>query len=192
MIKLGVLAVIAEPVHDLCAKRIWPDFAYHNSLFTLLTGFTALIVSGWWKKKCGENRAASVLGCIVIVTAASAISYFLRFEYDLPGTLFIAMSYLYLCRADSWNLPQRLGVLLGIVAVFLFFQMWIYSDFGGLDALISNVVKRHRSVIGATLTIFPLALYNRKVGYNSKWFGWLYSCFYPLQFAAFALIMCLS
>ena len=98
----------------------------------------------------------------------------------------------YLCRADSWNLPQRLGVLLGIVAVFLFFQMWIYSDFGGLDALISNVVKRHRSVIGATLTIFPLALYNRKVGYNSKWFGWLYSCFYPLQFAAFALIMCLS
>ena len=54
VIKLGVLAVITEPIHDLCAKRIWPDFAYHNSLFTLLIGFAALIVSGWWKKKCGE------------------------------------------------------------------------------------------------------------------------------------------
>jgi hypothetical protein len=99
------------------------------------------------------------------------------------------LSYLYLCRADSWNLPQRLGVLLGIVAVFLFCQAWVLSDFGGLDAVISTVVRRRMSAIGTTLAIFPLALYNRKVGYNSEWFGWLYSCFYPLQFAVIALLM---
>ena len=189
MFKLSVLAVVTEPLYDLCHKRIQPDFEFHNSLFTLLTGLAALIVSGWWKKKCGENRAASVLGCIVIVTTASAVSYFLRFEYDIPGALFIVLSYLYLCRADSWNLPKRLGVLLGIVAVFLFCQAWVLSDFGGLDAVISTVVRRRLSAIGTALAIFPLALYNRKVGYNSEWFGWLYSCFYPLQFAVIALLM---
>ena len=140
MFKLSVLAVVTEPLYDLCHKRIQPDFEFHNSLFTLLTGLAALIVSGWWKKKCGENRAASVLGCIVIVTTASAVSYFLRFEYDIPGALFIVLSYLYLCRADSWNLPQRLGVLLGIVAVFLFCQAWVLSKWGTVY-LYGNIKK---------------------------------------------------
>lgn len=189
MIKMCVLAAISEPLHDLCIKRAWLEFKLQNALFTLMIGYAALIVSDRWKKKHGENREASVFGCIVIVTAAAAVSYFLRCEYDIPGTMFIVLSYHYLCRADSWNLPQRLGALLGIVAVFLFFQMWIYSDFGGVDAFVRTVLKYRLPVIGAILAIIPPALYNRELGYRSKWFGWLYSGFYPLQFAALALIM---
>ena len=188
VIKLCILAIISEVPHDLCHDRVWLEFNDQNTVFTLLIGFVALIACGWLKRKYTTNKVIHVTECGLIIMAASAISYFMKVEYAVSGILFIILSYLYLCRSDEWKLPKRVAVLLGIVVIYLIFQIWTFSEFGGLDAFI-GVIETHPYWIGSVISVIPLALYNRKIGFNAKWFRWLYNSFYPLQFAVIVLIM---
>ena len=192
VVKLCILALITEIPHDLCHDMVWLEFSGQNAVFTLLLGFAALIVCGWIKRKFAENKAACIAGCVLTVLVASALSYFMRVEYAVSGILFIVMSYLYLCKADEWKVPKRLAVLLGMVAVYLFFQIWTFSEFGGWNAFAGIVKKYPYWIIGSVFSVIPMALYNRKLGYHAKWFGQLYSIFYPLQFAVIVLVMYLN
>lgn len=183
VIKILLLAIITEFFFDQYREGVWLEFGNQNALFTLLAGFAALIGCGAWKRKYGDDPGTCGIGRLLIVMTASTISYFIRAEYAVAGIVFIVLSYLYLCRADAWSVPKRMAALFGVLAVYAFFLSWTYAGFGGWEAIGGFVKKYPYWIAGSFLTIFPLAFYNRKLGYHAKWFMILYNCFYPLQFA---------
>lgn len=70
-----------------------------------------------------------------------------------------------------------------IDAAYICTYIWASAEFGSWPAIAEAAASFNRRLIGSLVAIIPLAFYNRKLGYHSKWFGWLYSIFYPLQFA---------
>lgn len=86
-------------------------------------------------------------------------------------------------RSGFNNFIQRLSVLLLIDIIYICIYVWASAGFTGGEAMVEEAISFNRRLIGSLLAVFPLAFHNRKLGYHSKWFGWLYSCFYPLQFA---------
>ena len=104
--------------------------------------------------------------------------------FILKILVLVVMFYIYLCRAEALGWLQRLGCLVLIEAIFCVLFSWESVGFGGWDALAAKVWSLREWSIGVAVTLIPLVCYNRKTGYKSKWFGWFYSIFYPLQFAA--------
>ena len=86
-------------------------------------------------------------------------------------------------RSGFNNFIQRLSVLLLIDIIYICIYVWASAGFTGGEAMVEEAISFNRRLIGSLLAVFPLAFHNRKLGYHSKWFGGLYSCFYPLQFA---------
>ena len=86
-------------------------------------------------------------------------------------------------RSGFNNFIQLLSVLLLIDIIYICIYVWASAGFTGGEAMVEEAISFNRRLIGSLLAVFPLAFHNRKLGYHSKWFGWLYSCFYPLQFA---------
>ena len=194
VIKLLILAIVTEPFHDLFVNKTWLEFGVQNAVFTLLLGFITLIACGFWKRKHGENKAISLIGCVLIVAVTSAVSYLIKSEFYVSGIVFIVLSYVYLCKEGEWRFPKRLIAMFGISVVYVFLMFWAYSNFVDWEAFCAILKMRLLPcMIGCcVLTVIPLSLYNRKLGYHAKWFGWLYSVFYPLQFAVLALISFLT
>ena len=189
VVKYLVLALVSEVPFDLFESGVWLEFGTQNAVFTLLLGFLTLIVCDRWIKKLREHKALAFVGCVVIVCATAVIACLCRFEFKAAGVVFIVLSYCYLSRADRWSLPKRAAALAGICAVFLVLQLWYASSFGGWTDMITAAQEHLYWVTGLPLVILPLALYNRKPGYRSRWFDIVYSSFYPLQFAAFLVLL---
>ena len=152
-----------------------------------MVGFVALIVSGWWCRKHQQNRVHSVIGSVIIFGAAALGTYIIRSGYEVGGIVLIVLFYLYLNRADKMETQQRLGLLFLINIVFICTYIWASAGFGSWPAIVESAVSFNRRLIGSLIAIIPLAFYNRKLGYHSKWFSWLYNIFYPLQFAVLIL-----
>ncbi len=188
-IKLMILALVTEIPHDLCEEGKLFELSSQNALLPLWLGFSALIVMGWWKKRCGENTALAGCGCAVITLAAAAFSYFIKTEYPFAGVILIVLFFLYLRREDNWPVGKRLAVLFAIVAFYLLIHLWSKVKFRGPDMILYAARVQSYRITGSLPVIFPLALYNRKLGYNGKWFRWFYSGFYPLQFIVLDLIL---
>jgi uncharacterized membrane protein len=85
-------------------------------------------------------------------------------------------------RSGFNNFIQRLSVLLLIDIIYICVYIWGSAGFSGGEALMESAKSFNRWLIGTLLAVVPLAFYNRKLGYHSKWFNWMYSAFYPLQF----------
>ena len=180
--KLLILSLITEVPYDIFEHDVWVDYSTQNVVVTLALGFIALVISGVWYEKWKSNRIISILGCVSICLAAALTSYFIKSEYKFAGVLLIIMFYYYLQKADDLKLPIRFIALALLFTVYFFLYIWSRAQFGGW-AEIDFAAKTLPSWIkGTFFAIIPLAVYNRKIGYNSKWFGGLYSVFYPLQF----------
>ena len=188
VLKLLILCLITEIPYDLFDRRRWVDWSTQNAVFTLLLGFLALIASGWWSKKHSENRIIKVTGSAVICLAAATVSYYLQSDYCFRGVLLIVMFYMYLQQADSLTIPQKLAALFLIDAVYCLLGLWVRTGFGTWSEFAAMADKLSRWTAGMTACVIPLAFYNRKLGYHSKWFGWFYSCFYPLQFIVLVIV----
>lgn len=179
--KLIILCLISEIPYDLFDRKVWVDLTTQNVIFTLLFGFLALIGSGWWNRKHAENKTVSIIGSLVICLAAASTTYFLRSDYCFRGVILIVMFYLYLQKEDALNLPQRLGLLFLIDLSYCLLGLWVRAAFGGWPEFAGAAQKYSKWTVGMIAAFVPLAFYNRKLGYHSKWFGCLYSCFYPLH-----------
>ena len=182
VLKLLILCLITEIPYDLFDRRSWMDLSTQNAVFTLLFGFLALIGSGWWRKKYSGNKFISITGSAIICLAAAMISYYLKSDYCFRGVLLIVMFYLYLQRADSLTIPQKLTALFLIDAIYCLLGLWVRTDFGTWPEFAAMADKLSRWTAGMAACMIPIAFYNRELGYHKKWFRWLYSCFYPLQF----------
>lgn len=181
VLKLLLLGVIAEIPYDLFEHGRWFDLSTQNVIWTLLLGFVVLISTGHIVRRVTNKTAHIVISaafCIVVGLGAHQF----KCEYDFAGVILIALFYAYLCRADIMGWVQKITCFVLIEGLFCFLYVWQCSDFGGWNEIIRWTQDLKGWGIGVAVTIVPLAWYNRKLGYNSKWFSWLYSIFYPLQF----------
>ena len=180
--KLFVLCLVSEPLYDQFTRRKWINWELQNVLPTLMLGFIALIIIGWWCDKNTKNAVYKFIGSVVICLIASIASYAVRSEYEFGGVILIVLFYLYLKKTDRFTLSQRIFCLLLIDATYICTYIWASAGFGSWSAITEAAASFNRRLIGSLVAIIPLAFYNRKLGYHSKWFSRLYSIFYPLQF----------
>ena len=191
VVKLFLLALITEVPYNFFEYIKWFDFRHQNVIITLLCGFLALI-SCHITSLLTVNKTCTiilkyVLSVLVVITFA-VVSYFLKTEYAVRGVLLVVMFYLYRCRCDNLTIPQRLLFLLLIDAVYCFIGLWTRAGFGSWSEIISVGNRLSKWTVGMIAAFIPLAFYNRERGYTSKWFGILYSVFYPLQFVVLSVI----
>ena len=188
MVKLLFLSIVSEPLRDQYILLKWVDWESQNTIPTLMIGFIALILIGWWKDKHSQNSYLSGAGAVIICLITASAAHFLRSGYGFGGVVLIVLFYIYLRWADDLNFTQRLFVLVLIDVIYICVYIWASAGFTGGEAMLETAKSFNRRLIGSLLAVVPLAFYNRKLGYHSKWFGWLYSCFYPLQFAVLIIV----
>ena len=184
MLKLLLLFAVSEIPFNLFDYRMWSYPERQNVMGTLALGYAGLIAAGWWMRKLRDKRAAAVGGSILICLLAAAVSYLIRSEYKFAGVLLIVMFYLYL--------PERIGVLAVLFVCYIGLYVWSRGGFRG-DPWLAAMWKSFRPFVPGTLAaIIPIALYNRQLGYRSRWFQILYSCFYPAQFVLLLAVRILT
>ena len=188
LIKLIALCLITEPLFDFFDHIAWNDPSSQSVMPTLTFGFAALIGIGYWSKTFGEGRRLTAVGSCIICLIAALASFFLKSDYAFSGVLLIVLFYYYLTKTDKMVLPQKVGALLAIEAVFIITDIWRRTDFGNWQAFKSMADLLSMWKYGMAIVIIPLVFYNRKLVYHSRWFSWLYSIFYPLQFAVLLIL----
>lgn len=183
VIKLLLLALVSELPHDMYGDLQWFYWKSQNVIPTLLLGFLALIGAGWWYRRFREKKLLRLAGPVVFSLAACAAAFLIRSEYDIAGVVLILLFCLYLQYADRLRFPLRLLAILLVILLY----MWTYVFTRALSGpwTVPYMIRHFMTwSAGSFATALPLAFYNRKLGYHSKWFGRLYSLFYPLQFLA--------
>ena len=188
LLKLLILCLVSEPLFDCFDHVKWIDWSSQSVMPTLTMGFLALIGSGWWSRKNAGNRTAGITGSACICLAAAMVSFFIKSDYAFCGVVLVILFYLYLSKADGLTFPWRLLALLGIEAVYILIDIWSRTGFGSWQQFIEMAVLLSVWKYGAAAAMLPLAFYNRDLGYHSRWFGWLYSIFYPLQFLVLIIV----
>ena len=182
VIKILILCLIVEIPFDRFDSRSWFNFSTQSSLPTLMLGFLALILSGMWVEKFRDKKAISVTGSIAILLALATASYLIKSEYKFAGVILIVFFYLYLRDVADRKLSLRLITLAILFAIYIPISIWSRAKFGGWSEISAATKAFQPRIVGTLCSTIPLALYNRKLGYHSKRFSWLYSIFYPLQF----------
>lgn len=182
LIKLLVLCVISEPLYDFFEHVKWNDSSSQSVMVTLALGFIALVGAGWCFRKYVNKRALSIAGSIGICFAAAIVSYLLKSDYAFCGVVLIVMFYLYLSYADKMTIGKRMISLLSIEVIYILIDLWSRTGFGSWQEFMDMAHLLSMWKYGAAVAMIPLVFYNRKLGYHSKWFRWVYSIFYPLQF----------
>ncbi len=209
--KLVLLCLVTEVPFDLFEFRQWVNFQTQSVLPTLLLGFAALIASGRWMAyaapggsarqiehaapdgmaetdAAGGRRIIGIAGSIAICLAAAAAARVIHSEYSFAGVLLVVMFYLCMEKTGEEPFPVRALALAGVYAAYLLLYIWQRSGFGGWQEF-TAMARGYRLWFSATgLTIIPLLFYNRHLGYHSRWFDALYSCFYPLQFVVIIVV----
>ena len=180
--KLIILCLVSEPLYDQFTRCKWLNWELQNVLPTLLFGFIALIIIGWWRDKKTNHKVSGLIGPVIISFTAAIESFLVRSEFAFGGVILIILFYLYLKKADVLTLPQRIACLLLIDMVYICTYIWASAGFGSWPAITEAAANFNRRLIGSMVAVIPLAFYSRKLGYHSTWFSWLYSIFYPLQF----------
>ena len=180
-IKLLALCIVSEAAHDLFDFGVCFETTKQSVLGTLTLGFVALIASGWWSRRASGNRLLKAAGCVMICLAAAGASYCIRSEYKFAGVLLICMFYVYLNISDGLSFEKRASVVILLLLAYLAVYYWSASGFRPYSTVITIV--NPLTIAGTCLTLFPIALYDRRLGYNSRWFRLLYSSFYPLHLA---------
>ena len=186
-IKLFLLSLISEIPFDLCSRGTIFDPSKQNVVFLLWIGFLSLILLDGWKKKTEEKIPLCCFGCGVIVAAAAAATCVLRTEYKAAGLVLIVLFALYLEKERGRAPRKRWTALAGAIVIYLLLHFWTRSGFGGVPKILALARKENFRIVGSLSAAFPLAFYNRERGYDSRWFRWFYSLFYPLQYLVFAL-----
>ena len=187
MVKLLILGAASEFLYDMFDHRRWISFETQNVIWTLLSGFAALIAMGYIGKKV-QNKAAAFAMNAAVCLAAAVTAHCIKSDYGFSGVILIVMFCAYLFQADAMSSLQKLGCLALIEAIFCSLYSWESVGFGGWYAAAAKAWSLREWGIGVAATLIPLVCYNRQTGYKSKWFDWFYSLFYPLQFAALLLV----
>ena len=138
MLKLLFLSIVSEPLRDQYILLKWVDWKSQNTIPSLMIGFAALILIGWWKEKHPHNSFLAGIGAVVICFVAAIAAHFLRSGYGFGGVVLIVLFYVYLQRADSLNFIQRLSVLLLIDIIYICIYVWASAGFTGGEALMES------------------------------------------------------
>ena len=188
LIKLFMLCIVSEFPFDQFTRCTWINWELQSVLPTLTIGFLALIVTEWWCRKYNDNRLATIIGAGVICLIAAIGSYMMRSDYRFSGVILIILFYQYLNKADELNTEQRMLALLIINTAYLVINIWTRSGFGAWPVFVETAAGSCRRLLGSYVAIVLLAMYRRELGYRSRWFSWLYSCFYPIQFIGLIIV----
>lgn len=190
--KLVVLAFVSEFCYDLLEEgfNIGRYMSSQNNIITLLLAFMGLLAIEHWKKK------PTAVVCAVALT--SFCTYAMSSNYKIAGVLLVYAFYAYLnyVTDDSgrprFSYLKRLGLLLGIMAVYIPIYHWARVSF----ALGSQYGEAFIKYLPWYLTHIPiaalLAFYTGEVGYRKRWFGNFYSWFYPGHLLLLGIIRLLA
>lgn len=183
--KLCVLAAVSEPVYDLMTHGTWFDMAGQNVIWTLLLGLVGLVVADRHKEERPWLAAAYYL-------AATWLGYALRLDYGVVGIPLIAFFGWFAETQRGVPFVRRLAILLAAIAVYHVAYMWEVSGFGSWEMFAMTFDYYRSRIAGHAGTMVIIAAYGGQRGYAGKWFGWLYSSYYPLHMAAIASVMLLG
>ena len=137
------------------------------------------------------RRFAGLAGSAVICLSAAAAAYLIHSEYRFAGVLLVVLFYLCQEKTGNRRLPVRALALAGVYVAYLAIYIWQRSGFGGWQEFAAVARGQWIWFVGIAVSIIPLLFYNRKLGYHSKWFDALYSCFYPAQFVVIIVLRAL-
>ena len=181
LLKILLLAIVSEIPLNLFEYNYWTAYTGQNAIWTLLLGFCVLFTYEYIKGRVQKKTVAYLMSA-AIATIVAIVAFRIKSEYGFAGVLLIAMFYLYLQKADVLRIPQKVLSLLIIEGAYVLLYLWSCTRFGTWANILNMGKGLIMNIYGVTAAFLLLAFYNRKLGYHSKWFSWLYSIFYPLQF----------
>lgn len=187
LVKLAVLAVVSEVPFDLMDSGRWFDPASQSVMLTLLLGFAGLAVAD----RCRDGRAWP-WPAVAYYLVAIPLGYLLRLDYGPVGIPLIAFFGWFSESCRDMPLLRRLGVLmLGITAYHLAY-IWFVSGFGTWEQFATTFGYYWSRIVGHYGTMLLVAAYGGARGYRDKWFGRLYSAYYPLHMVVIDAVMLLG
>ena len=186
--KLLLLCLVSEIPYDLCTVKKLFDFSTQNVIFTLTSGFLALILSGTLIKKLAARKTAAIAAGAAVFILLACFSHLIRADFGFFGVLLIGLFYLYLRRADSMDLGKRAACLAGICVSYAALYIWTQSGFGGWTQITESVFRYRWWLLGMLVPFVIILFYNRKLGRRSRRFSIVYSWFYPAHMAVLYLI----
>ena len=158
-LKLFVFAIISQIPFNLFEYAL--GFNYHlNVLFTLLLGLMAITV---FDKS--PNKIVGFAGVAICI----ALGHFLNVDYGYWGVLLVFCFYLF---KDNKIITT---IIFGLLVLAKYFTNLIDSGFYYQYILLA---------ISTFIAIIPILLYNKKQGYKTKYFLYI---FYPVHLAILAL-----
>lgn len=179
--KLALLAVISEVPHDLFRSGVPFDPLHQSVMPTLLLGLIGLVVTDRFRK----DRPWLV---IAYYYATAILSIILFLDYPLVGIPLIAFFGWFAETQREAPFTRRLAVLvLGITAYHLAY-MWQVAGYGTWEMTLETMAYYWSRIPGHYLPMLLIAAYGGERGYRSRWFGWLYSAYYPLHLAVLGMV----
>ncbi len=149
MLRLGIFAVVTEPIYDISLYGGIFKPEAQNVLFVLLLGVATL----WAVKKSGNNLFAAAALC----AASGAIATVLHFDGMYYGIVMMVILYIF---------REKPALKFSILAVAMFLCSMNFSLGGLLDPFF----------LASLVSIVPMALYNGKRGAKIKYAFYI---FYP-------------
>ena len=167
MLRLGLLAIISEPIFDIAFRRATGiNFLRDTNIFyTLFLGVAAIVVFEnvrKWLKKLGEMSGQFIPANIFAVVAALPMllfAFMLGSDYSHIGVGLIFVIYII-------NHENRIGSSAAMVAgmLLLYYGNWTM-------------------LIGSLIAVVLIALYNGKPGLYNQKIKWGFYFFYPAHLA---------
>ena len=178
------LALISEFCYDLMEFKpltIKDMITSQNAIITHRIAFLGLIAIDKWKDK------PLYLWSVVLLTACA--KFFIMSNYKFVGVLLVYVFYFYLGKAENLSYVKKLGILLGIFAVYLPVYHWARYNFCSFDVYMERFTTANICWYLTHIAIaFVLAGYKGELGYRSKTFNVIYKNFYPVHLLVLGII----
>lgn len=174
LLRLILLALISEMPYDNAFYGGFPNWTHQNVIFTLLLGFAALAV-------CGYFHLPAVCRIPAALTAGLAAEL-CHTSYGLEGVVFITAFSLLI---DFQPKEKAVRIISGTAVIWLFF---IFS-YTGMNPFRYGIRSLYFMFANNPwrLTVFSvplmLAFYEGKKGKQPQWFHLSYRLFYPVHLA---------
>lgn len=169
--RLLILALISEPLFDLCNFDELYNFTYQNTIWTLLLGAIAI-----WALQSFLDKPFIVS---VIVALCAGTAFLIKTDYSAAGVVLVVLLYIF-----------RYDILKAATFGFLIFVFLLgLSHTANIGGAISSIEEAFMDEIFGLTAFILLYFYEGKKGVKIPKF--LYYLVYPAHLAIIFIIRCL-
>lgn len=180
---LLIFAVISEIPHMLLFWQEGVSIKTHNSIFTLLIGYTFIVLYEW------ETYQAKFKYAVMTTLSALLLFFEYRLEYGLPGVILV-LTFYFMAKSD--DIPQRIALLVASILVAIAMNLRYLDLTIALYGWINMYTVPFIIIIAFSITFAFCLMHVMKVekAYvkTGKWMYWIYPV-HMLMFAIIAMLM---